>query len=57
MIRYVFSGICLVSGAGLAYSDHSGWPWFLAAGVVMFFLACGTEMRINEKQARRQDWQ
>ncbi|SVD52803.1 uncharacterized protein METZ01_LOCUS405657 [marine metagenome] len=23
----------------------------------MFFLACGTEMRINEKQARRQDWQ
>ena len=57
MIRYVFSGICLVSGACLAYSDHNGWPWFLGAGVLMFFLACGTEMRINEKQARRQDWQ
>ncbi|SVB78759.1 uncharacterized protein METZ01_LOCUS231613, partial [marine metagenome] len=33
MIRYILSGLCLACGACLAYSDHSGWPWFLGAGV------------------------
>jgi hypothetical protein len=52
MISYIISGSCVICGAYLACSSISAWPWFLAAGTIMFFVAAGAEM--NEKDEKEE---
>ena len=48
MIRYTISGLCILSGAYLAGTGASGWPWFLVSGVFMFMTAAGAEVRLKQ---------